>query len=229
MQVNHKMSLSIELPIRNFKLSPVMLPDRCIHCGAAVATEQKLTIERAVRENNGAVHRLTTTLRVPLCNACNKLDQRNFLISLGAFLLPAILAGLGSFLPVYKLAIRFLDFLGNPTQVSTQSIPYDLLIAGSGALLVGLVVGILLEIISKPILVAFLGETFHRQPLLSLQFFNSESSTIGLKGKISPDGKILRLDFHNPQIAAEAQDLSLQAIEELNHSPLKPNRSQKRN
>ena len=190
------MTRTIDIP-----LSPdtrhVTLAHVCVRCGApsdAVITI-KVRNEKPARE---------VTLDVAYCAACKPITDR----LAGAAWIIAFIAGaiaaVGVFLGLSVMMDQVELFLGE-FMPSTESAAVGVI--GMTSLLIGAVIGILFETLSRVILLPFGGDPLTDPPPIAVDLFQPGVSLRGLRASLNTEGSVLHLRYTHDKAAQSADQI----------------------
>ena len=183
----------------------VAFPQRCVGCGAPPVTTSAFSLNRLVARGQ-TQHTVNARLDVPHCARCARLTKTTFLAGCVPFVGGGLLIGL----VVFALAFYFSTRLGLDQFDDGETWPSLVVGAGAG-LFVGLAGGFVIELLSRLILLPFLGRALWRAPLLAIQMLSDSDRVAGLTGKFSPDATTLLLRFDLDDIGREVQTLNARA------------------
>lgn len=202
------MSESFELRLQKGE-PQITFPNRCISCGKPKETTDSLKVERNVRFGT-TTRQLAFTLPVPLCGSCQHADKRVTLLTLGAFGLGGLAAGIAACFPFFLLSARLESFLGTGSDNQTRAFAFVL--AAFLALIFGIAAGFVVEFIVKLIATPFLNIALWHYPASVVQILSDVATTAGLTAQISRDGDTVWLNFSNDDIASDFARLNKSEI-----------------
>ena len=182
-----------------FDLPPDLAFDsQCACCGDATPNTFPLKIIHTTQAD-GETARHDAEIKLPLCARCNRADERNAVISFGAFFGAGGVAAIASFVVALFYSARLTKWLGADVRIAGE---FDWVVAALAALLFGVTVGLLAELLAKIVFFPLLGRAFRFAPLLAVEILGSTSCKAGVKYALSKNASALRLTFMNDDIAA---------------------------
>lgn len=171
---------------------------QCACCGGGTTDTFPLKIVHTAQAD-GATTRHTAEIKLPLCARCNRADERNAVISFGAFFGAGGVAALASFLAMLFAGSRLTAWLGVTGHIANE---FEWVLAAFAALVFGVAVGLFAELLAKIVFFPLLGKAFRFAPLLAVELLGNTSCKAGVKYTLSKDAGALRLTFMNDDVAA---------------------------
>jgi ribosomal protein S14 len=196
------MATSFEIAVAPDGSFDARLPERCVSCGAERAAETPITLSRLVARKQRQVP-VTVRLKVPHCQACARASAWLFWIGLIPALTGFLLVGGAVFVAVFIGA----TWLGIDDYARPQDAP-SLVLGAFFGLFGGLAGGLLAEVLTRLVLLPFLGRSMLRAPLFVVQMLTDMDYVAGLKAELASTGAQLRLTFENDAIAGEFASLN---------------------
>ncbi len=170
----------------------------CVCCGDATPDTFPLKISHTA-QSDGETARRNAEIKLPLCARCSRADERNAVISFGAFFGAGGVAAIASFFVALYYSARFTTWLGADARIAGE---FDWVVAALAALIVGVTIGFAAELLAKIVFFPLLGRAFRFAPLLAAEILGNTSCKAGVKYALSKDASALRLTFMNDDIAA---------------------------
>ena len=190
----------INIPIHDLKKPPPLkFPERCVHCGQPKVEMMGIALEMGVQQRNQPV---ILQLSVPMCKACADRERSVAKVTLIPFLVAGLIVGVIVFIPVTLIA---------PEGTTAQTIGFPFVLGGFAGLVVGSIVGTLVEYFVKLLAVPFYGKLVTRRPLTIFGMFANTDELIGISAKFLREKKLVQLEFENEEIAREF--IQLNALE----------------
>ncbi len=181
-----------------FEAPPDLVFDsRCACCGEATSDTFPLKIVHTT-QTDGEVARRDAEITLPLCPRCGRADERNAVISFGAFFGAGVVAAIASFVTALYYSAQFTTWLGVDIRIASE---FDWVVAALAALLIGVTAGLAAELLAKVVFFPLLGRAFRFAPLLAVEILGATSCKAGVKYTLSKDASALRLTFMNDDIA----------------------------
>ncbi len=192
------MATTLTIAMTDDDTAPLVIPERCVGCGAAPTTQSQLSFAKLVTNARGtqtAVHR---KLAVPHCDACARSTKAVFLAGLVPFTLGFLVAGGAAFAVVaFNASLAGLDDIGRPNNVNSLVLGAA---AGLGAGLVGAFVS---EIAARVLLLPVLGSALWRAPLFVPSLLTDVDYVAGLTGRPDAGLSAITLTFTNDDAARD--------------------------
>lgn len=192
------MSKSFTIPWAFDSPPDLAFDGRCACCSAATPETFPLKIIHTA-QSGGEMARREAEIALPLCPRCAREDERNAVISFGAFFGAGGVAAIASFVVALYYSARFTTWLGADARTAGE---FDWVVALLAALLGGVAAGFAAELLAKIIFFPVLGRAFRFAPLLAAELLGNTSCKAGVKHALSKDASALRLTFMNDDIAA---------------------------
>ncbi len=170
----------------------------CACCGDATTNTFPLKIIHTT-QINGKMARRDAEIKLPLCGRCSREDERNAVISFGAFFGVGGVAAIASFVVALIYSMRLTAWLGADARIASE---FDWVMAALAALLVGVAIGFTAELLAKILFFPLLGRAFRFAPLLAVEILGTTTCKAGVKFALSKDTSALRLTFMNDDVAA---------------------------
>lgn len=184
--------LTVHIPVKDPKKPPKLnFPNRCVNCGKPKARTWPLKLNTGAQVRGGMVQ---LGLDVPLCADCIARENRIGNVTWIPFFGVGLLACAVTFVPVWLLSPE------GPS-LQTQELPYVL--GAAAGLLVGILIGTLVEFGLKLLLAPVYGKLLLNRPLTVLSVLNDSENLIGLSARFGENRKILKITFENDEIARE--------------------------
>lgn len=191
--------ITVELPIKDPKKPPkLVFPDRCVNCGKPKARTWSVKLETGAQKRGQVVQ---LEMDVPLCAECTAKENKIANVTWMPFFIAGLLTCALVFIPVLLIAPE-------GTTAQTLSMPY--ILGAAAGLLVGTVVGTLVEFGMKLLFAPAYGKLLRKRPLSIFSIFNNSESLIGFSTQFAVGKKNLQLSFENDEIAREFRALNLQ-------------------
>jgi hypothetical protein len=162
-----------------------------VNCGKPKARTWSLKLNTGAQVRGGMVQ---LELDVPLCAECVAKENRIGNVTWIPFFIVGFLACAVTFVPVWLLSPE-----GSTPQ--TYALPYVL--GAAAGLIVGIIIGTLVEFGLKLLLAPVYGKLLWKRPLTVLSVLNDSENLIGLSARFGEKRKILKITFENDEIARE--------------------------
>jgi hypothetical protein len=199
------MTTSFEIPIAANGSCEVRFPPRCVSCAAAPTTTSGVQLAKLVMQKKRQVP-LKVQLQVPHCQSCARASMSLFWLGLLPSLLGFLLVG-GL---VFVATVIGASWLGLDNYGRPQDTP-SLVLGAFFGLLAGLLGGLVAELLTRVVLLPWMGRSMLRAPLFVVQLLSDSDYVAGLSVALKQPNTHLTLNFENELVAAEFADLQAAA------------------
>jgi hypothetical protein len=191
--------LTVNLPLKDPKKPPALkFPERCVNCGQPKAKEYKLSLDTGAQKRGQLVQ---MEFAAPLCAACAKKEDRITNVTLVPFTVVGLIVFTLAFIPAWAIS---------PEGTTPDTAGSSLVFGAFLALVAGIIVGTLAEILLKFLLAPAYGTSLLRRPLTIFSFLSNSENVLGLSARFQIEKKNLQLIFENEEVAREFNQMNLQ-------------------
>lgn len=184
--------LTVDVVIRDPKKPPKLIfPDRCVNCGRPKLRTWLLKLNTGAQKRGQMVQ---VELNVPLCADCVAKENRIGNVTWIPFFAVGFLACIITFVPVLLLSPE-------GTTLQTYNMPY--ILGAAAGLLVGILVGSLVEFSLRMLFAPIYGRLLLKRPLTAVSVLNDSEDLIGLSTRFAENKKVVKLIFENDELARE--------------------------